>query len=1771
MEITALGSTPGENSSVSHDVVVQDWLIIGMGDSISSGEGNPDVPMGGNAFADTLKKVKAAKSKLKAAQDDVSTAVSKLTAKSTEFSNFISKNADLRQAIDEYNDCSGFFDCAKPLADLGAEILKAAINAMVSNIAKKLDALEKVVISAVIEAQIASAQAGGIVAQAVRDLKKIEDGLKSEWQDRDDHRSAWSGQALAAIALEKSDPKTSVTFVHTGKSGAEIGAIKGQLEDIAELIAGRQIDAIVISAGSNDAKFGDIVKLLLTYRNSHSVEAGNNPVIDTSSLNALSNICSILPWKADDALFGWLDVECGVNCSAKSLFDKNIGKLPDEYQDLDMVLQTYNIPANRVYITPYMDVTRDENGSFCVPSDLPGMEADEWRWAAETVQPALNRAVETAATLHGWSYIGGIPGAFKTHGYCSSDPWITSFPDSLRQQGDELLESDKREKAFAGTFHPNRRGHKEYGSQIAAALRSSLYSNPATYTPDATRIYFPAGNQAASVPHLAGLNFNGDQRYASVPHNVALNPFPLSMSLWLKSNQKSGEIGLINKYQAGSYNGYNFFMLDGEIRAWYFRDSQNYVYEAGPVQNGGYGLNGGLIADNKWHHVVFTVDASGGKLYVDNVKKTERSWTGAPGPATTTQALNFGYYPGSPQGLFVGQLHDLSLWNVALAGSAIRTSASPLTGIEAGLLGYWPFNDGVGLRAKNRAAAGTQYDAAVQTDLEWFRFDQSRFQRDVYYGPGINGTLASLPDLNSPGATSFVNQFELNQSNSGNNYGARMSGYFVPTQSGDHRFFLAADNEAELYLSAVSGDKADTGLAPVAKEGSGTLPTRRRWTGGRSGNISTTFNLTAGTPYYIEARMSEGIGNDHLAVAVQMPCDSSQPVNPVVRAGSTLIGGTQPIGGRNLATLTNVRARDTRIQFDAYAVSEQLVAGEPVAFHAEADQYLTYIWIIDGKIAGSGQDLTYIFAEGDPGATGDHNVLVEALNPAGPSPPSKFITVRVDRKPRIPGITVDQVAIPGALLAFLANASDPDGDLLTYVWEFGDGGTSSDTAPRHNYAISGSYEVKLTVDDNRGGIATISRTVFVYPVSHAGEPERLTGLGFDGVDNYVSVAHQDSLNAYPLTISARIKTTQSAGEHGMVNKYRAGSANGYNLFLLDGHIRAWYFGANGSVYDGGNGLDGGPVDDDAWHLVVFTVDASGGKLYVDGVLKQSLPWNGSPSAPTTTEPLHFGYYPGSPEGYFEGKLREVSLWGIPLNEADAATGLDLLTGAEPGLLGFWPLTEGTGATVVNATGPGDGTVSGATWFQLDGEGVSVTSLRFDGTDDAVIVPHDDALNGFPLTLTAWIKTAQGVGENGIVSKYSTAAFAGYNLLVADGHLQAWYVKDGGNYVFRLDGGAVNDGLWHHAAFTVDAQGGRLYVDGKLKHSLGWAGNPGPTTTTQPLSFGNYEGSQFGHLHGQLREVGIWNTALGPEQIRAAMSPLRGTETGLLGYWPLNETSGTLAREIDGRYKGTVAGGDWLTVNRGSILQERYMSYPDGFGAYAIDGTLQSLLQFPGFPDSPSDSSFAQQFEMNSADFTDHYGVRISGWFVPTETGNHIFYLAADDNGILSLSPDSDPLKKVQIAREPSWADRRDWTSNANGRRPNHENVSAPVRLVAGNPYYIEGVVSEGAGGDHLAVAVQMPSSSGPPAIGSSPIDGRNLATMVSSLRSPGEIEMFTGNNRISIPVKTSEGRTYSLEFSDDLKDSSWISASTVIGNGLVRVLTDPDAMGPRGFYRVLVK
>lgn len=130
---------------------------------------------------------------------------------------------------------------------------------------------------------------------------------------------------------------------------------------------------------------------------------------------------------------------------------------------------------------------------------------------------------------------------------------------------------------------------------------------------------------------------------------------------------------------------------------------------------------------------------------------------------------------------------------------------------------------------------------------------------------GISGTSVTQIPLNTtPNFEDTRTIFEA-PVNILDNYGTRMRGYFCPPETGDYTFWIASDDNGELWISTDSD--------PANKIRIATVP---GWTSSRQWDKyaeqqSLALPLVEGNVYYIEALMKEQGGGDNLAVGWQLP------------------------------------------------------------------------------------------------------------------------------------------------------------------------------------------------------------------------------------------------------------------------------------------------------------------------------------------------------------------------------------------------------------------------------------------------------------------------------------------------------------------------------------------------------------------------------------------------------------------------------------------------------------------------------------------------------------------------------------------------------------------------------------------------------------------------------------------------------------------------------------------------------------------------------------
>ncbi len=175
---------------------------------------------------------------------------------------------------------------------------------------------------------------------------------------------------------------------------------------------------------------------------------------------------------------------------------------------------------------------------------------------------------------------------------------------------------------------------------------------------------------------------------------------------------------------------------------------------------------------------------------------------------------------------------------------------------------------------------------------------------------------------------------------------------------------------------------------------------------------------------------------------------------------------------------------------------------------------LSYIWDLGDGNSARGAVVEHTYETG-----GIYPVRVTANDGTGVgnSRDTDAVTVSINRQP-LAVAGDNQEACVGDVYVFDASSSlDPDGGLLRYAWDFGDGDSADIINPTKVFEAPGNYRVLLQVTDE-SGLPNASHSdellasVLPAPVAHAGDdieicagtPIRFDGTGSSDVDGVVN-------------------------------------------------------------------------------------------------------------------------------------------------------------------------------------------------------------------------------------------------------------------------------------------------------------------------------------------------------------------------------------------------------------------------------------------------------------------------------------------------------------------------------------------------------------------------------------------------------------------------------------------------------------------------------------------
>jgi PKD repeat protein len=133
---------------------------------------------------------------------------------------------------------------------------------------------------------------------------------------------------------------------------------------------------------------------------------------------------------------------------------------------------------------------------------------------------------------------------------------------------------------------------------------------------------------------------------------------------------------------------------------------------------------------------------------------------------------------------------------------------------------------------------------------------------------------------------------------------------------------------------------------------------------------------------------------------------------------------------------------------------------------------VSWSWDFGDGGSSTAQNPSYTYA-----AAGSYDVTLTAMDNGGlTASVTKTVTVTTPNQAPTADFTFSVTDLD---VSFSDASTDPDGAVVSWSWDFGDGGSSTAQNPSHTYAAAGSYDVTLTVTDDGGLTASVTKAVTV--------------------------------------------------------------------------------------------------------------------------------------------------------------------------------------------------------------------------------------------------------------------------------------------------------------------------------------------------------------------------------------------------------------------------------------------------------------------------------------------------------------------------------------------------------------------------------------------------------------------------------------------------------------------------------------------------------------------
>jgi hypothetical protein len=473
--------------------------------------------------------------------------------------------------------------------------------------------------------------------------------------------------------------------------------------------------------------------------------------------------------------------------------------------------------------------------------------------------------------------------------------------------------------------------------------------------------------------------------------------------------------------------------------------------------------------------------------------------------------------------------------------------------------------------------------------------------------------------------------------------------------------------------------------------------------------------------------------------------------------------------------------------------------------------------------------------------------------------------------------------------------------------------------------------------DEGSGTSAVDSSINGSTGTLTGGPTWTTGqvggaVDFDGTDDYINLGSPAALDIRgSITMSAWVKTdvlntTQAIFSVG--TRACCGTENYLHInWNAGGGTYRFIFASFGvaSVSSSSNLSSG------VWYHVVGTWDGATRKIFINGVLDGSTAQTSQPTDYLNAVIIGGGEAGNGP--YFNGSIDETRIYNRALSDNEVAQ-LYRYTGpaaADSGLVGYWSFngTDTTSTKAYDRSGAGNtGTLTGGPSVIPGKVG---QALSFSGSNQYGVLGASNTYvptSSSPFSLSIWFK-ANAIGSSDNNNRMLSLRNGGSSAIILGLGLSnkvQFYNNGTGTHTTVA---TVNTGQWYHYVLTYSGTQFQPYINGVAQGSPITA--TGPTVGSQAVTVATFAGEDF-FYNGSLDEIRIYTAALTAAQIQALykagesdvmnVADINGNlNSGLAGYWAMNEGTGTSAKDssINGN-TGTLTGGPtWTTGQVGGAV------------------------------------------------------------------------------------------------------------------------------------------------------------------------------------------------------------------------------------------------------------